>query len=73
MKELRSTGMTKGKEISMDENKIKLLKFALKMGEVALDKVYEVADYCENLGNDYYCMKEELAKILGVDYGDLSD
>ena len=57
----------------MDENKIKLLKFALKMGEVALDNVYAVADYCENLNNDYYFMKEELAKILGVDYGDLSD
>ena len=57
----------------MDENKIKLLKFALKMGEIALDNVYTVADYCENLDNEYYCMKEELAKILGVDYGDLSD
>ena len=57
----------------MDENKLKLLKFALKMGEVALDKVYEITDYCENLDNDYYYMKEELANILGVEYGDLSD
>lgn len=57
----------------MDENKITLLKFALKMGKVALDNVYAVSDYCENLDNEYYCMKEELAKILGVDYEDLSD
>ena len=65
--------MVKRKEISMDENKLKLLKFALKMGEVALEKVYDVSDYCENLDDDYYYMKEELAKLLGVDYGDLSD
>ena len=57
----------------MDEYNIKLLKFALKMGQQAIDNVYETADFCENLSNNYFCMKTELAKILGVEYDDLSN
>lgn len=55
----------------MDENKLKLLKLALKMGETALDEVYQAAEYCENMRDDYYYMVEELAKILGLEYNDL--
>ena len=57
----------------MDENKIKLLKFAIKMGEQAIVNVHDVSEYMENFDNEYYYMKDELAKILGVSYGDLSD
>lgn len=55
----------------MDEKKLKLLKLALQLGETAVDKVYQTAEYCENMRNDYYIMVDELAKILGLKYDDL--
>lgn len=55
----------------IDEKKLKLLKMALQMGETAVDKVYQTAEYCDDMRNDYYLMVEELAKILGLEYNDL--
>lgn len=55
----------------MDEKKLKLLKLALQLGETVIDKVYQAAEYCDDMRNDYFCMIEELAKILGLDYNDL--
>ena len=57
----------------MDEKDLKLLRFALLMGEKAIDEVYDIAEYCETLSDDYFYMKEKLAKLLGVDYDVISD
>ena len=55
----------------MNEKKLKLLKLALSLGETAIDKVYQTAEYCDDMRNEYFNMIEELAQMLGLEYNDL--
>lgn len=54
----------------MDESKLKLLKFALKMGETAIIKL---CDDDNHLYNEYYCMEKELAEMLDIGIEELTD
>lgn len=57
----------------MNEKEMNLLKIALKLGEQATNELANISELGEDFSHDYILMKEDLAKILGIDYSDLSD
>lgn len=57
----------------MDEKYLTLLKFALDMCETFMDNANKTYEVCGYSTNDFYYLREELAKALGVSYNDLTD
>ena len=57
----------------MDEKNLRLLKYCLKIGEMAAEEGCKALNGYEYIGNDFYDMMEELAEALGVSCSDLSD
>lgn len=55
----------------MSERDLDLLKMALKLGHKAVNELYEVLDYCEDVRNDYWKMVENLSEKVGTDLSDI--
>lgn len=61
----------KKKVDKMSERDLDLLKMALKLGHKAVNEMYEVIDYCEDVRNDYWKMVENLSEKVGTDLSDI--
>ena len=56
----------------MSEDEARMLKFALEMGWLAIDRTKERFEYCEDVKGTYYNMIQTVADKVGVDLDEVT-